>query len=594
MKNMKIRVRMIVSYLIVAALLVIAGIVSISLMSKVAGNLDTFYNQQFQTVDKAWTARRSVYACRGMVLQALLDPDPSSVKSELDEARNEFENIKTSLSDIKATFQGDISLVTNCESWVDQAETYLNQVSDLAVAGETGEAYEIIVSSYKPLMDQVRATLIDVSEIASTNAHTKVVSSENMAKTGELIVFVLVVVSVGLSIALGLAVSSSVRKPVSEMQKVCGEIAKGNMNVEIKYESKDELGDMATDMRHMTKSLKTIIADIDYWMEKMGDGDFTVESQAEDAYTGDYVSILGAFKKLRSSMNDTLSQIDVSADQVNSGGEQVSSSAQALAQGSTEQASSVQELAATINDISSQIATTARHAKTAKEENEQSHQQIEVCSSHMDELMRAMNVIDNKSKEISKVIKTIEDIAFQTNILALNAAVEAARAGSAGKGFAVVADEVRNLATKSQEASKSTGALIEETVKAVADGTRLSGETDEALREVVASAQKVLDAVTLISTATEEETNSLAQVTTGIDQISSVVQTNSATAEQSAAASEELSGQANLLKEMVGRFHLAQSSSAGYSGASHAAAPSHDEFVPSGGYDSGSHFGDKY
>ena len=216
--------------------------------------------------------------------------------------------------------------------------------------------------------------------------------------------------------------------------------------------------------------------------------------------------------------------------------------------------------------------------------------------SHMDELMKAMNVIDNKSKEISKVIKTIEDIAFQTNILALNAAVEAARAGSAGKGFAVVADEVRNLATKSQEASKSTGALIEETVKAVADGTRLSGETDQALREVVTSAQKVLDAVTLISTATEEETNSLAQVTTGIDQISSVVQTNSATAEQSAAASEELSGQANLLKEMVSRFTLSQSGgSMSRSSVSRTMAPSQDEFVPSGSsYDAGSRYGDKY
>ena len=597
MKNLKIRARMIISYLIIAALLVVSGIVSISVLSKVSNNMKSFYDDQFHTVENSWAARRAVYACRGAVLQSMIEMDSAATMAQVDSARSEFETILESLSAARETFKGDMNLLTECESWVNQAETYLNQVCDLVTVNEKEAAYRIVVDSYKPLMDKVRENLVKVADTASANALAKVEESNKMAGASQLIVFILIAVSVIISIVLGLAVSESVRKPVAEMKMVCSEIAKGNMKVAIEYEAKDELGEMASDMRRMTDSLRTIIRDIDFWMEKMGEGDFTVESQAEKSYVGDYVGILNAFTKLRSSMNETLSQIDVSADQVNSGGDQVSSSAQALAQGSTQQASSVEELAATINDISHQIANTAEHAKTAKEENELSHQQIEVCSGHMDDLMKAMNVIDSKSKEISKVIKTIEDIAFQTNILALNAAVEAARAGSAGKGFAVVADEVRNLATKSQEASKSTGALIEETVKAVADGTRLSGETDQALREVVASAQKVLDAVTLISTATEEETNSLAQVTTGIDQISSVVQTNSATAEQSAAASEELSGQANLLKEMVGRFTLLHNngSSGSYSGGtSRPVMSSHDEFVPSGGYDAGGGFGDKY
>ncbi|MBQ9521668.1 MAG: methyl-accepting chemotaxis protein, partial [Oscillospiraceae bacterium] len=226
------------------------------------------------------------------------------------------------------------------------------------------------------------------------------------------------------------------------------------------------------------------------------------------------------------------------------------------------------------------------HAQSAKVDNQASHDQIAVCSAHMADLMGAMKAIEVKSLEISKVIKTIEDIAFQTNILALNAAVEAARAGSAGKGFAVVADEVRNLATKSQEASKSTATLIEETVKAVNEGSRLSVETDEALKEVVVRAQKVMDAVTRISKATDAQSHDVAQVSTGIDQISSVVQTNSATAEQSAAASEELSGQANLLKELIGRFTLrkevggARSTvSAAHTGDSFAAShSSHDKY----------------
>ncbi|MBQ7682653.1 MAG: methyl-accepting chemotaxis protein, partial [Oscillibacter sp.] len=209
------------------------------------------------------------------------------------------------------------------------------------------------------------------------------------------------------------------------------------------------------------------------------------------------------------------------------------------------------------------VEDTAGPALSAKEDNVQSHDQITVCSTHMTDLMKAMKAIEETSVEISKVIKTIEDIAFQTNILALNAAVEAARAGSAGKGFAVVADEVRNLATKSQEASASTAALIADTVKAVNEGTRLSVETDEALKEVVVRAQKVMDSVTRISAATDAQAHDVNQVSSGIDQISSVVQTNSANAEESAAASVQLSRQANSLKELVSRFTLRRETRSG-------------------------------
>jgi len=299
-----------------------------------------------------------------------------------------------------------------------------------------------------------------------------------------------------------------------------------------------------------------VVEDINYYMEAMAGGDLTVQTRAEDSYVGDLNPILLATRKLEADLNSTLENIATASDQVNSGAEQVSSGAQALAQGATEQAASVEELAATINSISEQVKSTAEHARQAETDNRHAGEEITICSGHMNELMNAMQAIDAKSKEISKVIKAIEDIAFQTNILALNAAVEAARAGSAGKGFAVVADEVRNLATKSQEAAKSTAALIEETVKAVQNGTELSVETDESLKKVVSDSEKVSQSVTLISSATDEQANAIAQVTTGIDQISSVVQTNSATAEESAAASEELSGQANLLKELVSAFTL--------------------------------------
>lgn len=555
-KNMKIRTRLIVSYLIVIVLLLIAGTTSMIMVSRVGNSLQSFYDYQFQTVDNSWLARRNVFSARSSILQAIIEPDLTKTREYIQSCQTDFEGIKSAVASAGQTFQGDQALISEIQTHLQQAEPYLNQIIRLLNNNQKDDAYRVLTSNYKPIMDEVRAHLIEIGDTADTNAHNKVTSGMQLSRITDMVILIVVLVSVIISVVLCIIISAGIRKPIAEMMHVSEEIATGQLDVDIKYESVDELGSMADSMRNMTQRIRTILTDVEYLLDNMSKGNFQIQSQCRDEYIGQYQRLLLSIRALNHSMSDTLVQIDVSADQVNSGGEQVSASAQALAQGATEQASSVEELAATISDISHQIELTAEHAKTAKEENQQSHNEIQACSAHMKNLMMAMDAIDSKSKEISKVIKTIEDIAFQTNILALNAAVEAARAGSAGKGFAVVADEVRNLATKSQEASKSTASLIDDTVRAVNDGTRLSSETDHSLQAVVDSAQKVLDAVTLISEATEEQYRAVAQVSTGIDQISSVVQTNSATAEQSAAASEELSGQANLLKEMVGRFQL--------------------------------------
>ena len=240
------------------------------------------------------------------------------------------------------------------------------------------------------------------------------------------------------------------------------------------------------------------------------------------------------------------------------GAEQVSSGAQTLSQGATEQASTIEELAATISEISQQINDTAQNAAQASDHMNTVGSEAEESKRRMQKMLGAIGDIKNSADEIGKIIKTIEDIAFQTNILALNAAVEAARAGSAGKGFAVVADEVRNLANKSQEASKSTSVLIENALQAVANGTSIADETAQSLVSVVEGVDGVRETIELISGASNEQAIAISQVTQGIDQVSSVVQTNSATAEESAAASEELSGQAQMLKELVSQFRLAE------------------------------------
>ena len=348
-------------------------------------------------------------------------------------------------------------------------------------------------------------------------------------------------------------------RPIKSIVSAAAEIADGNLNVQIAAESEDEVGRLARTFLKMVQNLNAIVSDVDYILGKMAEGDFDVRTNSEESYVGNFRGILSSMRTLNIKLSNVLMQINTAADQVSDGSEQVSSGAQALSQGTTEQASSIEELAATINEISLHVKQTAENAVQAREQTIHAGCEVDSCNHQMQEMIAAMDEIGEMSGQISKIIKTIEDIAFQTNILALNAAVEAARAGEAGKGFAVVADEVRNLASKSAEASKNTSALIEGAVRAVEKGTNIANETAHMLNKVVESAQAVSETVDKIADATKEQSSAIGQITVGVDQISSVIQTNSATAEESAAASEELSGQAQMLKALVNQFNLRNS-----------------------------------
>lgn len=391
---------------------------------------------------------------------------------------------------------------------------------------------------------------------------------------------------------IALKLTGNILAPIGQIEKTMEEVVKGNLGATIEYESQDEFGMMANSVRKMTSELETIIRDIEKVLSAMAEGDFTIHSSAGHLYVGDYQTIFRSMKKIKDSFNDTLHTLNRSADQVSSGSDQVSSGAQALSQGATEQASSVEELAASINEISQNINRSADSAQEASEKSMQVGEEAGESNRRMQDMLAAMSEINASSGEIGKIIKTIEDIAFQTNILALNAAVEAARAGAAGKGFAVVADEVRNLASKSADASKNTAVLIENSLRAVENGKRIADETARSLASVMSGVQDAAGKMDSIAKASKDQAEAITQITLGIDQISSVVQTNSATAEQSAAASEELSGQAQILKELVKKFRLEGEGSA-QSYRPQASAP---EYSPSAEVPAASYYGgnDKY
>ncbi|MBU3127596.1 methyl-accepting chemotaxis protein [Clostridium tagluense] len=354
----------------------------------------------------------------------------------------------------------------------------------------------------------------------------------------------------------------AVIEPVKEASEVLKQMANGNLKVQVKGDYKGDHGDIKNALNDTIDSLSSYVTEISEVLDEMSNSNLQLTINNE--YKGDFAQIKDALNLIIQSFNEVFTEINTAADQVSAGSNQVSDGSQALSQGTTEQASSIEELTASITEVAAQTKQNAVNASQANELALNAKEGAALGNSHMKEMLKSMEEINESSSSISKIIKVIDDIAFQTNMLALNAAVEAARAGQHGKGFAVVAEEVRNLAARSAKAAKETTDLVEGSIKKVEIGTKIANNTAESLDQIVVGISKAATLVGEIAAASNEQATAIYQINKGIEQVSDVVQTNSATAEQSAAASEELSSQASMLKSMVGKFNLKGGSTASY------------------------------
>ncbi|KNY25952.1 methyl-accepting chemotaxis protein [Pseudobacteroides cellulosolvens] len=512
--NLKISVKLIAAFILIAILAGVVGVIGIINIKGVDKNYTDLYTNFGIAIGDIGQASIDFQNTRAVARDVFLSKETEDKETYANKLKDLDKNMEDSLAVFHKSLQTEEgkkaynSLMESMKKYKDVRDKAismsLNNQNDQAIAlfyGE-GTAPALEANKYVDELFELKKS----GGLERSNEYGKTTDSTVMMMVA------VIVVAMIMAFALGIFISRIISNPVKKLVFAAERIADGNLEVEIEENTKDEIGTLAT-----------------------------------------------AFKKMSDNLNDVMSNISIAAEQVASGSKQVSDSSMALSQGATEQASSVEELTASLEEISSQTRQNADSANQANSLAETAKSNAVHGNGQMKDMLKSMDEINISSSNISKIIKVIDEIAFQTNILALNAAVEAARAGQHGKGFAVVAEEVRNLAARSADAAKETTDMIEGSIKKVEDGTKIANQTAEALNKIVEDVAKVANLVGSIAIASNEQASAIAQVNQGIMQVSSVIQTNSATSEESAAASEELSSQAELLKEQVSRFKLRRS-----------------------------------
>lgn len=530
------------------------GLVAIIVMNV---DITNFYQQSYKSSTLQMEIRKDVQLIGKNILWSMTTDDTSATQSYLDAADQAGENLAKNVESLQKCYK-DKEKINEMKDAIANLKEQRQTLMELAGNNENDKALALFNGDYNDATEKVQDVLVDIGNTASKSAVTEYES----ARTAGVICIVLMIVfsifSTVFSNKIRGLITRSLTKPIKEIEGATEELKVGKLDVDISYESPDELGTLSQNFREACHTLHEIVEDSSQILGELANGNFQVGSDKKDIYVGEFSGQYESMSKLKHEMSDTLSHINEASEQVASGSEQLSGGAQALAEGATDQAGAVEELTATIESVSGIAESSAESAEGAYQMVLSAVNQADESRKELQELTDAMERISSTSKEIQNIIGSIEDIASQTNLLSLNASIEAARAGEAGKGFAVVADQIGKLASDSADAAVNTRDLIEKSLEEIESGNQITEKTVAALNTILESMNDFANSAKGASESSTEQANMLKQIEQGIEQISSVVQSNSAAAEETSATSQELSAQSEELKTLVGKFRLAE------------------------------------
>lgn len=558
-KDMKLRSKFIFTLVIMTVMVsMVIALAQMSFLKMSDMMINDFVQIEYDNMKSQMSMRKDIQSINKRLLLAMYDTANNPVAEQREDFEGRFKDMRERLGKLEKSLD-DQTLVGNLSTAMDALEKDSYALLDLLDKGETDEA----IASYQKGFNAVTSenfvsALSAVGKLSDEHSMAKIEEAKQMRSQESMLLGIVFLVVILLYALAFLKLQKDITGRISTVSKAIKRMRSGHLNIAFnkKYIGSDELGDMVDDFAGLSGELKKIITDICAVLSEMSKGNFAVASSDESMYRADYSSILQSYREINQNLRNVFGSINQVAADVEAGSEQIASGSVALSQGATEQASTLEELSSSIYALSTRMNNQARKAEDIENYFGEVSEKISDENQQMGEMLLAMKEIEEKSNQVERIIKAIDDIAFQTNILALNAAIEAARAGVYGKGFAVVADEVRNLAGKSADAAAETSVLIESTIHAVNKGVNIVDHAAKTLGDVMDGSEKSKEMVSDIAGSMEADAKSISEVSKGLEEVSKVVQQNSATSEESSASSQDLNENAASLKEMISRIQV--------------------------------------